>query len=327
MGRPARKLQIDLDRVGCYHLYSRCVRSLFLIGSGNDEPRDRQRKEWLETRQDLLASVYAIDILGYVVMDNHMHHVIIIRPDIAKMWSAEEVIRRWHVFHHVYGPRGQIVPMTPERFDKMVNDAKLVAELRRRLVDPSWLMKDLKEWIAKRCNAQDEVSGNFWNERFKSVGLLDFPALLVCLIYVDLNPVRAAMVRVPEDYEYSSIHRRVKGWGARRARAGVPADPAHPDADAALVPIPEDGEAGNKAAPRWRNSDRGGLPLKTEQYVVLLDWAGRQVRADKRGVIPSDVAPILERLNIAGECWEEAAAFYGSVHHAAVGGPEAMQQE
>jgi hypothetical protein len=35
------------------------------------------------------------------------------------------------------------------------------------------------------------------------------------------------------------------------------------------------------------------------EYLKLLDWTGRQLRADKSGLIPSDLAPILERLKIS----------------------------
>ena len=37
------------------------------------------------------------------------------------------------------------------------------------------------------------------------------------------------------------------------------------------------------------------------EYLNLLDWTGRQLRADKLGAIPQDLAPILERLQIGGE--------------------------
>jgi hypothetical protein len=35
----------------------------------------------------------------------------------------------------------------------------------------------------------------------------------------------------------------------------------------------------------------------------LLDWTGRQIRREKRGAIPADLAPILQRLHVAGDMW------------------------
>ena len=39
------------------------------------------------------------------------------------------------------------------------------------------------------------------------------------------------------------------------------------------------------------------------EYLKLMDWTGRQLRSDKRGAIPSDLAPILERLCISDGGW------------------------
>jgi hypothetical protein len=36
-------------------------------------------------------------------------------------------------------------------------------------------------------------------------------------------------------------------------------------------------------------------------YLRILDWTPRQVRSDKRGAVPQDVRPILERLGLSGE--------------------------
>ena len=46
-----------------------------------------------------------------------------------------------------------------------------------------------------------------------------------------------------------------------------------------------------------RASDTGFLAMSLESYLKLLDWTGRQLRRDdKRGRIPDQVAPILQRL-------------------------------
>jgi hypothetical protein len=50
-----------------------------------------------------------------------------------------------------------------------------------------------------------------------------------------------------------------------------------------------------------RASDKGLLSMTLDDYLKLLDWAGRELRADKRGAIPANLAPILERLGIEGE--------------------------
>jgi hypothetical protein len=46
-----------------------------------------------------------------------------------------------------------------------------------------------------------------------------------------------------------------------------------------------------------------GLNFSLPDYLELKDWVGQAIRVDKTGVIPSELAPILERLNIAPEVW------------------------
>jgi len=90
------------------------------------------------------------------------------------------------------------------------------------------------------------------------------------MAYVDLNPVRAGMAKTPEASDHTSIQKRL-------GKAQNAAQPNHPrQQDNPLLIF-----AGNP-----KESMPKGLPFRLTNYIELVDWTGRMLREDKRGVIP-----------------------------------------
>jgi hypothetical protein len=65
--------------------------------------------------------------------------------------------------------------------------------------------------------------------------------------------------------------------------------------------------------------EEGFLPIQVEHYVMLLDWTGRELRADKRGAIPDHLAPIVERLGLNRSNWVETVRGFGRLFKRAAG--------
>ena len=63
------------------------------------------------------------------------------------------------------------------------------------------------------------------------------------------------------------------------------------------------------------------------EYLNLLDWTGRQIRADKRGAIPADLAPILERPRVDSDGWLKLMGRFSRLSRRAAGRPRSMQIE
>ena len=112
------------------------------------------------------------------------------------------------------------------------------------------------------------------------------------------------------------------------ASAGSSADDA-PDAWLAPLPLDESlaelGPAPSASAARC--SDRGFLPMPVERYLELLDWTGRQLVDGKRGAIPADLAPVLERLGIAEDDWLKVVGNFGRLFHRVAGGPTSVSRQ
>jgi hypothetical protein len=160
---------------------------------------------------------------------------------------------------------------------------RIIREWRRRLCDISWFMKCLNESLARRANAEDNCTGKFWEGRFKSQALLDEAGLLTAMVYVDLNPIRAGIAKTPEESEFTSVFDRI------RALKREAANDAHSRAPVRL-PLRPFACSGAQSA----------IPYAFADYLQLVDWTGRYVRADKRAFISEELPPIARRLGIDG---------------------------
>jgi len=337
----ARKEIVDETVVGIYHCVSRCVRRAFLCGVDRYSGKNfDHRKAWVRDRLEELAGIFAIDILGFSVMSNHIHVLLRNRPDVAHDWSDEHVARRWYQLHP-WRRNEDGTPAEPEPCElaAIKADPERVALLRRRLASLSWLMGSLCEPIARRANREDRCTGRFWAGRFKSQAIVDEAALLACSMYVDLNPIRACVAETPETSEFTAAFERI---AARQQASHVVADSAlveenvvaaepqpAPARDAWLSPVPDadvprEAKKPSPKAAGHRASDRGFLPLTLDEYLQLLDWTGRAVRADQRGAVPADLRPILERLKVNADAWVDTVERFGRMFHRVVGRVSSM---
>jgi hypothetical protein len=159
-------------------------------------------------------------------------------------------------------------------------------------------MAALSEYIARRSNLEDDCTGRFFEGRFRCREVTDEGALLVCGLYVDLNPIRAGEVRTPEAASHCSASFRIQ---ARAAQGRKPS--GEPAVDSWLAPLSlAAGQLGDVPSQSGRRaSDKGLLSMSLEEYLQLFDWCGRQIRGHKQGAIPADLAAIVERLGVTPE--------------------------
>ena len=277
----ARTRQIHLESTRYYHCISRCVRRAYLCG--NDKLTGKNfdhRKTWLVERMKLLSRQFGIDICAYAVMSNHFHIVLHVDCERVVNWSDEEVIRRWAgVYKHPLARKfcaGDVLHAA----EHLVLDL-LIPVWRERLMDISWFMRSLNEVIARRANQEDECTGRFWEGRFKSRALLDEGALLTCMAYVDLNPVRAGLANSPEAADFTSIQERIL---AHKTESPL-CETLLRFQDSAL------------------SDDNPSLPFLFSDYLALVDWVGRSSLDEAAGSMHSGNALILRRLQLRDLQW------------------------
>jgi len=310
MPRVNRSDILATGEIQVFHVVNRCVRRTHLCGRDSDSKKDySHRKEWIRRRLEFLAGVFALEILSYAVMSNHLHVVVRTRPDLANLWSDQDVARRWWTLFpkRKNKDKSPAVP-SEEELKQLISSPTAIKEKQRRLSNLSWFMKCLCEPIAKQANRDDDVRGHFWESRYKAQPLLDEMAIAACMAYVDMNPLRANIASTPESSDFTSVQARIRDRQESRAHRTLEAQimrQEHGPQAGWLAPIelsPKQSASREKQTAR-RASNKGCLLMSLDQYLQLLDWTGRQLRRDKSGVIARELKPILERLDCTVESW------------------------
>ncbi len=174
-----RRMVIQGGVPGVYHVISRTA----LPGL----PFKAVEKDMLLSIIKRYSQLFFIEILGFSLMGNHFHLVVRMLP--GDRFTEEEVIKR---LQHHYGEEFNLaegrIPYYNEKLSSLAN-----------------FVKEVKQAFSVYYNRCHKRKGTLWGERFKSVIVENGETLINCLAYVELNPVRAGLVKKPEDYRWNSM--------------------------------------------------------------------------------------------------------------------------
>ena len=177
--------------------------------------------------------------------------------------------------------------------------------IRNRLTDISWFMGKIEEYIARRANTEDDCKGCFWNGRFKSQALLDEKAVLACMVYVDLNPIRANIAKSIEDSKHTSANERLNIF--RKSEKN------EPNNNYQIKPLMQFSD------PKNQQTTEKVINFELKSYLELLDWTSRIQREDKAGFVDEDLPSLLIELGFTEKNWLILTTDLENVFHCAIG--------
>ena len=138
---------------------------------------------------------------GRVVLNNYPHHIVQRGHNRQMVFAADDdyryyldTLKKWKVEYgvKVYG------------YCLMTNHVHLVLEPPDETAVLGRLMKRLAGRQTRYVNRLEGRRGTLWESRYKSSPIQTDEYLLACCRYVDLNPVRACIVTLPQEYSWSS---------------------------------------------------------------------------------------------------------------------------
>lgn len=224
--RRARWLAADRRVAGkpvFYHVISRVVDRRFAFGA--------EEKEKFRALMRLLEKFTGCRVVSYCLMCNHFHLLLEVPPMAVDGLSDETLLKRLSAIYSeafVAGVAKELEDARKEIYaDETGLDEALKAIHKRftyRMQDLGEFMKGLLQRFTQWFNRAHARTGRLWEDRFKSLIVEDGVAAKTISAYIDLNPVRAGMVKDPADYRWSSYGEAIGGGSkgnGKTARAGL----------------------------------------------------------------------------------------------------------
>ena len=250
-----------------YHCLSRITGGAFIFQTSG--PGSPEAEHFVDLLQRL-AAFCGIPVLTYALMANHFHLLCEVPPPRAL--ADTELLDR---IEALYGParrRADQRILQGEAAGGELAAQALRQRYQARMGDLSSFLKELKGRFAQWYNRRQGRYGVLWAERFKSLLVEDGVALQAVALYIDLNPVRAGLVRDPKAYRYCG-YGEAAGAGAGPAQAGLGRALGYAPGQAAWAEV--------SAEYRCRLFRTGVVASKPEQAVIDPERARRVVEQER----------------------------------------------
>lgn len=186
-----------------YHLVNRCALQHYLFS-------DEDKRVFIAMMRRV-AAFCGLDILTHCVMSNHYH--ILIHVPVPKSLSEKELLSRIGILYGAAREKEMRLRWDAYRKENLVQVLeKEQNHLRQRMFDISPFMKSLNQRFSVWYRAHHKGhSGTLWESRFGSTLVEGNGSLAAVAAYIDLNPIRAGLVKAPEDYAYSGYGAAMNG--------------------------------------------------------------------------------------------------------------------
>ena len=161
-------------------------------GKINEHPFTDEVKEYGMHLVMKYSYYYLVEPISMCWMGNH-YHIALYVPGDDELPSLKEIVQRHNEFYKD-NPGKQL----------RLEDKVACEKVRKNMADISQFMKAFQQKFTFYINRLQKRRGKFWADRFKSTIIEGSEALWNVVEYIELNPVRAGIVKNPDDYRFCS---------------------------------------------------------------------------------------------------------------------------
>jgi putative transposase len=199
--------------VAYYHCTSRIVNKDPVLGV--------REKERFRTYMRHYEHFCGVQVITYCILSNHFHILLEVPTPPSAPLSDSDFLERLQGLKDSVWAR-----TTRDQFQRFLDAAQpeaaqaLKQRVYRLMWDVSAYMKLLKQRFSQYFNKLHDRKGTLWEERFGSVLVEGVGTVLQTMAaYIDLNPIRAGIVKDPKEYRWSGYGEAVAG--GREAQEGL----------------------------------------------------------------------------------------------------------
>ncbi len=188
---------------GCYyHLYNR------IACCKGEHPFSDSDKEYGFKLLQNLCDYFLIEVISAAWMGNHFH-LVVYAPGPDELPPLEVIVKRHNNYYKSMQKGGKFNPRNPVI---SLNNKEQCRKVALKMIDISQFMSAYQRQFSCVYNETRNRTGQLWGGRFKNTILEKINALAACVVYVELNSVRAGLKNDPADYNFTT-------WG-RYCRSG-----------------------------------------------------------------------------------------------------------